>query len=215
MGGVEASVIRDSGTRALLRPSATSTYSFARRSDAGWHEEIVPHVDAWEQAREFPRELYNRAAELGFLGLKYPAELGRAEAATTSTTPFGRRSWRRPEPRAGSAPGSALTPGSRRRPCSSSAPPTSTSVSCARRSAARKSPRSGSPSRARRLEMWPRSAHRPGAPTTAGSSTARRRSSPTACAPLTAITPLVCSMFPAPGPGWKQLPCPQQERTSS
>ena len=39
-------------------------------------EEIVPHVDEWEEAREFPRELYTRAGELGFLGLKYPEELG-------------------------------------------------------------------------------------------------------------------------------------------
>ncbi len=39
-------------------------------------EEIAPNVDEWEEAREFPRELYNRAAELGFLGLKYPEELG-------------------------------------------------------------------------------------------------------------------------------------------
>ena len=33
-------------------------------------------MDEWEAAREFPRELYTRAAELGFLGLKYPVELG-------------------------------------------------------------------------------------------------------------------------------------------
>jgi acyl-CoA dehydrogenase len=38
--------------------------------------EIAPHVDEWEQAREFPRELFERCGELGFLGLKYPEELG-------------------------------------------------------------------------------------------------------------------------------------------
>ena len=38
--------------------------------------EIAPHVDEWEEAREFPRELYERCGELGFLGLKYPTELG-------------------------------------------------------------------------------------------------------------------------------------------
>ena len=31
-------------------------------------KEIAPHVDEWEEAREFPRELYNRCGELGFLG---------------------------------------------------------------------------------------------------------------------------------------------------
>src|SRR4029453_6148184 len=38
--------------------------------------EIAPHVDDWEEAREFPRELYNRCGELGFLGLKYETEYG-------------------------------------------------------------------------------------------------------------------------------------------
>ncbi len=38
--------------------------------------EIVPHLDEWEDARLFPRELYNRCGELGFLGLKYPEEYG-------------------------------------------------------------------------------------------------------------------------------------------
>ncbi len=34
---------------------------------------IAPHVDEWEAAGEFPRELYREAAEAGFLGLGYPA----------------------------------------------------------------------------------------------------------------------------------------------
>ncbi len=39
-------------------------------------KEIAPHVDAWEEAREFPRVLYNRCGELGFLGLKFETEYG-------------------------------------------------------------------------------------------------------------------------------------------
>ena len=39
-------------------------------------KEIAPHVDEWEAAREFPRELYGRCAELGFLGLKFPERYG-------------------------------------------------------------------------------------------------------------------------------------------
>src|SRR5215212_9996825 len=39
-------------------------------------KEIAPHVDEWEEAREFPRELYNRCGELGFLGLKFETEYG-------------------------------------------------------------------------------------------------------------------------------------------
>jgi acyl-CoA dehydrogenase len=38
--------------------------------------EITPHVDAWEEAGEFPRELYRKAADVGLLGLGFPEELG-------------------------------------------------------------------------------------------------------------------------------------------
>ncbi len=38
--------------------------------------EIAPHVDAWDQAGEFPRSLYARAAALGLLGLGYPEDVG-------------------------------------------------------------------------------------------------------------------------------------------
>ena len=39
-------------------------------------QEIAPHVAQWDEAGEFPRELYRRAAELGLLGLGYPEDLG-------------------------------------------------------------------------------------------------------------------------------------------
>lgn len=38
--------------------------------------EIAPHVDAWDEAGTFPRELYAKAAEAGLLGLGYPERLG-------------------------------------------------------------------------------------------------------------------------------------------
>jgi acyl-CoA dehydrogenase len=38
--------------------------------------EITPNVDAWETAEGFPRELYAKAAEIGLLGLGFPAEYG-------------------------------------------------------------------------------------------------------------------------------------------
>jgi acyl-CoA dehydrogenase len=38
--------------------------------------EVAPHVDAWDEAGEFPRDLYRRAAALGLLGLGYPEVLG-------------------------------------------------------------------------------------------------------------------------------------------
>ena len=38
--------------------------------------EIAPHVTAWDAAGEFPRSLYQRAGELGLLGLGYPEAYG-------------------------------------------------------------------------------------------------------------------------------------------
>jgi acyl-CoA dehydrogenase len=39
-------------------------------------KEIRPHAPEWEAAEEFPRELFNRMGELGFLGISYPEEYG-------------------------------------------------------------------------------------------------------------------------------------------
>ena len=70
------SVIKDTGQRALL-PPFTDEHEELRESIGRFvRKEVVPHVDEWEEAREFPRELYERCGELGFLGLKYPEELG-------------------------------------------------------------------------------------------------------------------------------------------
>ena len=38
--------------------------------------EIEPHVDKWDEAGTFPRELYGKAAEVGLLQLNYPEEFG-------------------------------------------------------------------------------------------------------------------------------------------
>ena len=38
--------------------------------------EILPHVDDWEEAGEFPRELYNKAADAGILSINAPEEFG-------------------------------------------------------------------------------------------------------------------------------------------
>jgi acyl-CoA dehydrogenase len=39
-------------------------------------ERIAPHVQQWDEAGEFPRDLYREAAALGLLGLGYPEEWG-------------------------------------------------------------------------------------------------------------------------------------------
>ena len=70
------SVVKDTGTRALIPPFEPE-HEELRATIRRWVEsEIVPHQAEWEEQREFPRELYDRAAELGFLGLKYPERLG-------------------------------------------------------------------------------------------------------------------------------------------
>jgi acyl-CoA dehydrogenase len=42
-------------------------------------EEIRPHGDKWEEQGFVPREVLRRMGELGFLGIRYPAEFGGAE----------------------------------------------------------------------------------------------------------------------------------------
>ncbi|HYX02955.1 MAG TPA: acyl-CoA dehydrogenase family protein, partial [Reyranella sp.] len=38
--------------------------------------EIAPYVDQWDEAEEFPRELYRKAAAAGLLQLGFPEEYG-------------------------------------------------------------------------------------------------------------------------------------------
>jgi acyl-CoA dehydrogenase len=38
--------------------------------------EIIPYVEEWEEAGEFPRELYKKAGAIGLLGMGYPEEYG-------------------------------------------------------------------------------------------------------------------------------------------
>jgi acyl-CoA dehydrogenase len=39
-------------------------------------KELLPYVEAWEEAGEFPRDLYRRAAQLGIIGLGFPEQYG-------------------------------------------------------------------------------------------------------------------------------------------
>jgi acyl-CoA dehydrogenase len=69
-------VIKDTGQRSPLPPFGEEHEELRETVSRFVSKEIAPHVDEWEQAREFPRELYGRCAELGFLGLKFPEEYG-------------------------------------------------------------------------------------------------------------------------------------------
>jgi acyl-CoA dehydrogenase len=70
------SVVKDTGKRAILPPFGEEHEALRETVRRFVSKEIAPHVPEWEEAREFPRELYGRCAELGFLGLKFPEEYG-------------------------------------------------------------------------------------------------------------------------------------------
>jgi len=69
-------VVKDSGARATLPPFGEEHEELRQTVARFVQKEIAPNVEEWEAAREFPRELFARCAELGFLGLKFPEELG-------------------------------------------------------------------------------------------------------------------------------------------
>jgi acyl-CoA dehydrogenase len=71
-----AGLIKDTGKRALVPPFTEEHEELRETVGRFVRTEVAPHIDEWEEAREFPRELYERCGELGFLGLKYPEELG-------------------------------------------------------------------------------------------------------------------------------------------
>ncbi|MBT4091655.1 MAG: acyl-CoA dehydrogenase family protein, partial [Deltaproteobacteria bacterium] len=39
-------------------------------------KEITPHVEEWEEAGDFPRELYKKIGDLGYNSVSYPEEYG-------------------------------------------------------------------------------------------------------------------------------------------
>ncbi len=39
-------------------------------------KELLPHKEKWEEARQFPREIFKKAGDLGILGVCYPEEVG-------------------------------------------------------------------------------------------------------------------------------------------
>jgi acyl-CoA dehydrogenase len=48
-------------------------------------EEIKPHAPAWEQDGMVPRQVLRRMGELGFFGIRYPAEYGGSDLNTLAT----------------------------------------------------------------------------------------------------------------------------------
>src|SRR4029079_3500409 len=69
-------VVKDTGVRAVPPPFDSEHEELRETVRRFVTKEIAPNVDDWEAAREFPRDLYARCAELGFLGLKFPEAYG-------------------------------------------------------------------------------------------------------------------------------------------
>lgn len=69
-------------TNHLLNPTRNSNYytsdheQFRDMVRAFVSREVAPYVNEWDEAEEFPRALYAKAAELGILGIGYPQEYG-------------------------------------------------------------------------------------------------------------------------------------------
>jgi acyl-CoA dehydrogenase len=55
----------------------TAIHAVLRTEVRGWlAEHVTPHVEQWEAAREFPRELFSAAGAAGLLGWKYGPDYG-------------------------------------------------------------------------------------------------------------------------------------------
>jgi acyl-CoA dehydrogenase len=58
-------------------PTLSDEHEMLRRTVRAFVEkEVVPHVDAWEEAGRIPRAFWRRLGELGLLGLEFPPEHG-------------------------------------------------------------------------------------------------------------------------------------------
>lgn len=66
-------VSRPHRTRLHLTPDQAA---FAATLDRWVAREVTPHVAAWDEAGQFPRDLYRKAAAVGLLGLGFPEPLG-------------------------------------------------------------------------------------------------------------------------------------------
>jgi citronellyl-CoA dehydrogenase len=61
----------------MLQTFFTDDHEIFRKSFREFVErELAPFTSDWERAESFPREVFKRMGELGYLGLSYPEELG-------------------------------------------------------------------------------------------------------------------------------------------
>ncbi len=67
-------------------PFLTPEHALLRRQVARFvEEEVKPHADRWEIDGSTPRDVLRKMGELGFFGIRYPAEYGGSEMDVLST----------------------------------------------------------------------------------------------------------------------------------
>src|SRR5881396_583675 len=74
----------------MAHPLFSDEHELLRRTIRAFVEkEIVPHVAAWEDAGQIPRELWRRLGALGLLGLEFPTEYGGSGADFLASVVLG------------------------------------------------------------------------------------------------------------------------------
>ncbi|MBI9085872.1 MAG: acyl-CoA dehydrogenase family protein [Desulfobacterales bacterium] len=64
-------------TQSTLQQYFGKAHDLVRKSVRDFvKKEILPHIDEWEEAGEFPLSLYRKAADVGILGIGYPEAVG-------------------------------------------------------------------------------------------------------------------------------------------
>lgn len=58
-------------------PQFTEQHDMLRKSLRDFvTKELAPHAEEWEEARLFPREVFTEMGKLGYIGMRYPEEVG-------------------------------------------------------------------------------------------------------------------------------------------
>ena len=69
--------MRDKALRGVYVDYFNETHGMVRDTMRRFvNEAVKPHIDAWEEAGGFPREVYQHAGSLGLLGIGHPIEFG-------------------------------------------------------------------------------------------------------------------------------------------
>ena len=67
----------DFKTECTYQEYFTKAHDMVRKSVREFiRKEVLPFIDEWEEAGEFPKELYKKAADVGILGMGFPEAYG-------------------------------------------------------------------------------------------------------------------------------------------